>query len=232
MGAIELCNQFIFPRSPIDFDNLPILLKAKQLLVDLLQNSNQITESSEEATQSQNTELIRNVFSFFSYTSTQFRVSSKVQSEYWLESNNESLNSETWWSLIDPILVQFEQFPHPNLIHDIIQGIESVIALDVVKSISWLNRLVVAGAPMNIVNEYLIVDKTVQLLETVLTSHTNLIIIDDDFRNNFIEIIEILLINGWPKVIQIAINLVSIVKFHCFRLLVILYAIFHIKKGV
>ncbi len=143
----------------------------------------------------------------------EFRVSAENYATHWssMVSSEATTQVSDWWKNAEPILEVLLAFPDPQIAYSLVDGIEHIIWFDVARGLHWLNKVTTASTPFGISGEQLAADKTINILGRVLAEH-KIVLGMDESRLDFVQILEAYLQIGWPKAINLAIQLESIFR--------------------
>lgn len=146
---------------------------------------------------------VKQVAHLMDYTATEFQFSAEGLMKH---AEREELMGP-WWENAEPILDALLEFPHPGIMYPLVQGIGCLVEHDVNRSFHWLRKVTLAGVPSGLALEQLAADHTIGILEQVLAEHRASLADEDELRTDFLQILEAYLDVGWPRAIQLAIEL-------------------------
>ena len=221
-GALNIALHILLPRTQQRLYVTDKEKKALHFIQQLLLTTNrelqrynrEIERSPLSERPSESPSWLKQAIFFLDRIGTEFRLCAETQSELWSITRNDNLNTlkNAWWSIVEPILMEMIANPHPHFLYKLVQGLEHIIVLDIPNGIHWLQEVTMAGAPMQIANEALLVDHTMNILERIVSEYTNTLVTDSSVRSCFLKILNVYLQTGWPRSIKLTLNIESIFR--------------------
>ncbi len=222
-GALRATVNELLPRPPKE----PILAEQRQraldFLVRLLSEANQAiqTYSAELAavplSERPNEVLAwgRKVTQLFDYVAREFHFCAEEHVKQWATAQSTETETQVtvWWESVERILDALLAMPYPGFVFSVIQGLEHLVNLDIQRSVYWMRKATLASVPAGLANESLAADRTIEILRRILAEHKTSLAKEDELRSDFVQILEAYLQVGWPKAVQLAVQIDSIFRF-------------------
>jgi hypothetical protein len=152
---------------------------------------------------------IKELASNFNHVSYRFRFNAEKQSAELAmqEIGPRAQNLSIWWKNSEAVLSALLASPYPNITFNLIEGIEKIAEYDYHQALHWVARITAASEPMGLTRENLAADHTIKFLEVILSEHKIDLSLGSQEHADYISILEAYLKVGWPRAIQLAINL-------------------------
>jgi hypothetical protein len=159
-------------------------------------------------------EWVRQVADFFDGTAEKFMFSAKEHAQRWVTIQDDEKEKQiaVWWETVEPIIDALLAMPHPKVAYGLITGLEYLASLDVQRSLYWLRRATLASVPQGLATESLAADHTIGILARILAEHKASLAVGTKLRSDFVQVLEAYLQVGWPKAMELAIQLDSIFR--------------------
>lgn len=221
-GALQQIVNKLLPRASNDADIVEHRQLATDYLVHLLNEASQALEAYREkvATTPPSEQPIeppawvRQTAQFFDTVATAFLFCIEHHAQDWaaVEDGGREQDLQIWWERVEPILDALLAMPHPQVAYYIIEGLGHLVDLDVQRSLRWIRRVTLASVPQGLTIESLAADHTIDMLAGVLAEHKGSLATSTELRSDLVQTLEAYLQVGWPKAIELAIQLDSIFK--------------------
>jgi hypothetical protein len=221
-GAQRVAVRELLPRSPKELSSVEQHQRAINFLLQLLSAANQAlqTYSAELAEMSSSEKpnepppWVQKVAQFFHYVATEFDFSAEGHAKQWMTAQTRERKTQmrVWWETVEPILDVLLAIPHPGVVFKLIKGFEHLINLDIQCSLHWMRKATLASVPAGLANESLAADRTIEILRRVLAEHKTSLAHGGELRSDFVQILEAYLQVGWPKAVQLAVQIESIFR--------------------
>lgn len=222
-GAVRTAVSELLPRPPKELTPVKQRQRALDCLVLLLSEANQALQAySEELAalplSDRPKELPpwgRKVAQFFEYVAREFDFCAEEHVKQWAmaQTTERETQVRVWWKTVEPILDALLAMPHPGFVFSVIEGLEHLVNLDIQRSLYWIRKATLASVPAGLANESLAADRTIEILRRILAEHKTSLAKGDELRSDFVEILEAYLQAGWPKAVQLAVQIESIFRF-------------------
>ena len=222
-GAERNAVHELLPRSPKEPPS-PVAerQRVQDFLLQLLKAANQalLAYHAEVATRvpsdgaNEPAPWVKKISDFFYDVATEFDFSAEGHAKEWTsaQTNDKEAKINAWWQTVEPILEALLAIPHPGIVFKLIEGLEHFIDLDLQRSLYWIRKATLASAPAGLVNEPLAADRTIKIVSRILADHKNSLLDENVLRSDFIQILESYLNVGWPKAVQLAVQIETIFR--------------------
>jgi hypothetical protein len=222
-GAGQNAVHELLPRSPKEPPS-PVAerQRVQDFLLQLLKAANQalLAYHAEVATRvlsdgaNEPAPWVKKVSDFFYDVATEFDFSAEGHAKQWTSAQTDDKEAKisAWWQTVEPILETLLAIPHPGIVFKLIEGLEHFIDLDLQRSLYWIRKATLASAPAGLVNEPLAADRTIEILSRILAGHKKSLLDENVLRSDLIQILESYLNVGWPKAVQLAVQIETIFR--------------------
>ena len=222
-GAERNAVHELLPRSPKEPPS-PVAerQRVQDFLLQLLKAANQalLAYHAEVATRvpsdgaNEPAPWVKKVSDFFYDVATEFDFSAEGHAKQWTSAQTDDKEAKisAWWQTVEPILEALLAIPHPGIVFKLIEGLEHFIDLDIQRSLYWIRKATLASAPAGLVNEPLAADRTIEILSRILAGHKKSLLDENVLRSDLIQILESYLNVGWPKAVQLAVQIETIFR--------------------
>jgi hypothetical protein len=222
-GAERNAVHELLPRSPKEPPS-PVAerQRVQDFLLQLLKAANQalLAYHAEVATRvpsdgaNEPAPWVKKVSDFFYDVATEFDFSAEGHAKQWTSAQTDDKEAKisAWWQTVEPILEALLAIPHPGIVFKLIEGLEHFIDLDLQRSLYWIRKATLASAPAGLVNEPLAADRTIEILSRILADHKKILLEGNELQSDFIQILESYLNVGWPKAVQLAVQIETIFR--------------------
>lgn len=100
---------------------------------------------------------------------------------------------------VDPLIRAMGTFPHPHVIHDMVEMLGHLLPLRPDRVLPVLAQVVECGEQTGYETETLAADEVVRIAEEVLASHRSLLARDEVARGALLRILDVFVRAGWPR---------------------------------
>lgn len=222
-GAVCVAVKELLPRLPREPNPVEERQRALDFLLLLLSEANHtVRDYSEQLAalplSDRPNELPpwgRKIAQLFDYMAREFHFCAEEYVKQWAtaQTTDRETQVRVWWETIERILDALLAMPHPGFVFSVIQGLELLVNLDVQRSLHWMRKATLASVPAGLANESLAADRTIEILRRILAEHKTSLAKGDELRSDFVQILEAYLQAGWPKAVQLAVQIDSIFRF-------------------
>jgi len=222
-GAQEYAVHELLPRSPKE-PPIPVEKhqRVQDFLLQLLKGANEalrvyraeVTNITPSDGANEPAPWVKKVSDFFYDVATEFDFSAEGHAKQWTSAQTDDKEAKisAWWQTVEPILEALLAIPHPSIVFKLIEGLEHFIDLDLQRSLYWIRKATLASAPAGLVNEPLAADRTIEILSRILADHKKSLLDENVLRSDLIQILESYLNVGWPKAVQLAVQIETIFR--------------------
>jgi len=222
-GAGQYAVHELLPRSPKE-PPIPVEQhqRVQDFLLQLLEAANQalqvywaeVTNIAPSDGANEPAPWVKKVSNFFYDVATEFDFSAEGHAKQWTSAQTDDKEAKisAWWQTVEPILEALLAIPHPGIVFKLIEGLEHFIDLDLQRSLYWIRKATLASAPAGLVNEPLAADRTIEILSRILADHKKSLLDENVLRSDLIQILESYLNVGWPKAVQLAVQIETIFR--------------------
>jgi hypothetical protein len=222
-GAQEYAVHELLPRSPKE-PPIPVEKhqRVQDFLLQLLKGANEalrvyraeVTNITPSDGANEPAPWVKKVSNFFYDVATEFDFSAEGHAKQWTSAQTDDKEAKisAWWQTVEPILEALLAIPHPSIVFKLIEGLEHFIDLDLQRSLYWIRKATLASAPAGLVNEPLAADRTIEILSRILADHKKSLLDENVLRSDLIQILESYLNVGWPKAVQLAVQIETIFR--------------------
>ncbi len=221
-GAQRVVVNELLPRSPKEPSPVEQRQRARNFLLQLLSAANQalqaysakLANTPRPERPNEPPQWVRKVAEFFHYVATEFHFCAEEHAKQWAEAQASERDTQMMdlWENVEPILDALFAIPHPGVVFDLIKGFEHLVNLDVQRSLHWMRKATLASVPAGLANESLAADRTIEILRRILAEHKTSLAAGDELRSDFVQVLEAYLQVGWPKAVQLAVQIESIFR--------------------
>lgn len=222
-GAERNAVHELLPRSPKE-PPIPVEehQRVQDFLLQLLEAANQalrvyyaeVTNIAPSDGANEPAPWVKKVSDFFYDVATEFDFSAEGHAKQWTSAQTDDKEAKisAWWQTVEPILEALLAIPHPGIVFKLIEGLEHFIDLDLQRSLCWIRKATLASASAGLVNERLAADRTIEILSRILADHKKILLEGNELQSDFIQILESYLNVGWPKAVQLAVQIETIFR--------------------